>query len=135
MITRRRFLQLGGLLAAPLVAGAAAWHESLGAVLVRAGRRLDGYVRSPEARLIAAFEYLTLDPAGVKQFFADYERYRPNFRRRSPLPPDVYTRYLMSTDFFQGGADESRRLQYVLFYDPDVTFCYNPLATFDDVPS
>ena len=76
------------------------------------------------------FDYLNLDAGGVRQFVADYERFRPNFRRRSPLPPDVYTTYLMSTDFFQGDADDSRPVRYVLFYDPELTRCHNPLARF-----
>jgi hypothetical protein len=47
-------------------------------------------------------------------------RHRPPF---SPLalPPDGCTRYLFSTDSFRNGADESRRVRYVGFYDPGVT--------------
>ena len=133
MITRRRFLQVTALAGVPIAAGALAWYDSWRSQALRAARRLDGFVRSPEARLTAHFDYLNLDPAGVGQFFSDYERFRPNFRRRSPLPPDVYMTYLLSTDFFRDRADESRPVKYVLFYDPDVTACYNPLARFDEV--
>ena len=130
MITRRSFVKTAMLAGAPIAAGALVWYAPLQSVTVRFARRFDGFVRSPEARLTAHFDYLTLDAGGVRQFFADYERFRPNFRRRSPLPPEVYATYLMSTDFFQGDADESRLVRYVLFYDPELTRCHNPLATF-----
>jgi hypothetical protein len=133
VITRRRFLQTAALAGVPIAAGALAWYPPLRSLSLRAARRFDGFVRSPEARLRAHFEYLNLDGEGVRAFFTDYERYRSNFRHRSPLLPDVYTTYLMSTDFFQRGGDESRLVRYVLFYDPELTPCYNPLARFDEI--
>jgi hypothetical protein len=132
MITRRTFLQIAGVCGTSIAAGAVMWNDSLRSLSVRAARRLDGFIRSPEARLRAHFDYLNIDLAGVSQFFSEYERTRPNFSRRSPLPQDVYTRFLLSTDFFQRGAQESRLVRYVLFYDPGLTPCYNPLARFDD---
>jgi len=132
MITRRRFLQTAALAGAATAAGALRWYGPLRSLSLRAARRFDGFVRSPEARLRAHFDYLNLDAEGVREFFADYERYRSTFRRRSPFPPDVYTTYLMSTNFFQEGADESRLVRYVLFSDPYLTPCYNPLARFDE---
>ena len=135
MITRRRLLQLAVVCGAPVAVGSVVWNDPLRVLWFRVARRLDGFVRSPEARLRAHFEYLNLDPGSISQFFLDYERLNPNFSRRSPLPPDVYTRYLLSTNFFQAGADQSREVRYVLFYDTDFTPCHNPLATFDDESS
>jgi len=129
-MTRRTFVKTALLAAGPIAAGAVVWYAPLQALTIRVAQRFDGVVRSPEARLTAHFDYLNLDAGGVRQFFADYEQFRPNFRRRSPLPPDVYTTYLMSTDFFHGDADHSRPVRYVLFYDPELTRCHNPLATF-----
>ena len=131
MITRRRLLQLAVVCGVPLAVGSVVWNDSLGGLLFRVARRLDGLVRTPEARLRAHFEYLNLDPASITQFFRDYERFNPNFSRRSPLPPDVYALYLLSTNFFQAGRDQSAEVSYVLFYDMDLTPCSNPLATFD----
>ena len=76
MITRRRFLQAAALLGAPAAAGGVLWFDPLTALAVRAARRFDGLVRSPEARLRAHFDYLTLDAQGITEFFAAFERLR-----------------------------------------------------------
>jgi hypothetical protein len=130
MITRRRFLWLAGAGAIPVGAGLLVWRDTAGGLVGRSARRLDAMVRRPEARLQAHFDYLDLDAGGVRQFFADVARFNPAFSPRRPLGPDIHTQYLMSTDFFRHGADESRRIQYVAYYDPSVTACRNPLATF-----
>lgn len=132
MITRRRFLRAAAWGAVPIAAGWLAWRDSLAWLLDRSAVRLAAMVRSPEERLVAHFGYLKLDPAGVGQYFADCQQHWPDFSRRVPLAPDVYTGYLLSTDFFRHGADEARLIQYVGFYDPGVTPCNNPLARFDD---
>lgn len=44
------------------------------------------------------------------------------------MEDNVVGRYLMSTDFFEHGADESREIRYVAFYDPALTPCRNFLA-------
>ena len=36
--------------------------------------------------------------------------------------------FLLSTDFFQNGMREDRPLQYVTFYFPYKSPCYNPLV-------
>jgi hypothetical protein len=87
---------------------------------------------SPEQRLADHFHYLRLDAAGIEKYFADYQLYREGLYRHRPLAPDVYTRYLLSTDFLKNGADESRLVSYIGFYEPAVTACHNPCATFDD---
>ena len=134
MITRRRFLKIAGY-AAPLTVGALAARASIGRAFDGVSSRLLALVLSPEEQLRVHFSYLTLDAPGVGEYLADYERYRgrlPRFRR---LSADFYTRYLMSTDFFRTGADESRIVRYVGFYDPDQTPCGNPFAAFDrDTP-
>jgi len=134
MMTRRRFLEVAALCGAPVAAGSLAWSGSFEWFYGRASRRILALLQSPEERLRSHFAYLDLDPEGVTRYFADCERYRGGFSRRMPLPPDVYTNYLMSTDFFRSGADQSRRVRYVGYYDPAVTPCNNPLARFDDEP-
>lgn len=44
------------------------------------------------------------------------------------MEDNVVTKFLMSTDFFARGADESRTLRYLSFYDPRSAPCRNPLA-------
>jgi hypothetical protein len=132
MITRRTFVKLASGCIAGAAAGSLVWHDRLLWAVDRAFAWTAAVVRSPEERLRAHFSYLNLDPAGVAQYFADYARYRPAFSRHRPLGPDVHTDFLLSTDFFRNGADESRLIRYVGFYDPAVTACNNPLARFDD---
>ena len=61
----------------------------------------------------------------------------------TPWPPDEHvvrrgetldaigSRFLLSTDFFRHGGDESRALRYVAYFDPYRSPCANPLAEFD----
>src|SRR4051812_1845325 len=44
------------------------------------------------------------------------------------LEDNVVSRYLLSTDFFQNGADEGQPVRYVAFYDPYAAPCRNPFA-------
>jgi hypothetical protein len=127
-MTRRRFLQILAWCVAPLAAGWLAWRNSL---FDRGTARLLAIVLTPQQRLRAHFRYLDLDSGGVDQYFADYQRFQGKLSRRSPLPAEVFTHYLLSTDFFRYGADETRRVRYVGFYDPYTTPCNNPLAGVD----
>lgn len=78
------------------------------------------------------FPYLDLDADGVRRFVELYESHRGIIEKNPwkmlsrPLPDDVCTRYLASTDFFLHGADEARNVRFVAFYDPYVSPCYNP---------
>jgi hypothetical protein len=46
----------------------------------------------------------------------------------------IVTNYLLSSDFFINGADESRTVSYLGFYDP-LHACSNPFARFDTYPA
>ena len=92
-LTRRVFLTslLG---AAALTVGAGAWHwDSI---------RREWIVR----KLTTHFDYLDLDPAGVRRFVDTFERYKYPIRRNplkllfGPLPDEIYMNYLSSTNFF-----------------------------------
>lgn len=84
---------------------------------------------SPEERVIREhFAYLSIDPDGLRRFLREY--------RRAIGPPTLdggqATRhfldtFLMSTDFFRQGADESRTIHYTMLYDVYTNPCYNPL--------
>jgi len=130
-MTRRQFLKVAGWCAAPATVAALAARNPAARAVNRVGERLLALVRSPEERLRSHFFYLNLDYGGVEQYFADYRRLRGGLPRHALLPSDVYTRYLLSTDFFRHRADESQIVRYVGFYDPDNTPCGNPLAEFD----
>jgi hypothetical protein len=130
MVTRRTFLRAAAWGGSTLTLASLVWPHSFAWFVDRSAARLVAIARTPAARLRAHFNYLDLDPTGVDLYFADCQRYQHGFSPRLPLGPDVYTRYLLSTDFFQHGADESRRIHYVGFFEPSVTPCTNPLARF-----
>lgn len=118
-VTRRVFVTslLG---AAALTAGATAWRWN--------SLRREWIVR----KLSAHFDYLNIEPAGVRRFVDTFEQYRYPIRRNplkllfGSLPDEIYMNYLSSTDFFMNGADESRPVRFVALYDPYVSPCFNP---------
>jgi hypothetical protein len=97
--------------------------------------------------------YLKLDDAGVRQFAHDQVKLQTisaarlriidavgpvysmlSFQGRLGLEDTlrhgedrIVTQYLMSTDFFRNGADQTRVVRYLEFYDPMVA-CGNPFA-------
>lgn len=132
LITRRRFAAL--LIAAASGAAMAPWLADsdarryygslvLGPVWLH-GSRLANSIWPPARRIRRHFSYLRFDPGTVERFVADFERHIGVVLVGS----NVHMRFLMSTDFFQHGADESRTVGYALFYEPTVTLCYNPLS-------
>jgi hypothetical protein len=132
-LTRRAALKLGVLAVLGwLLAGIARrWG--------RGGRgpyyeRFVGFVAGRERRLRAHFAYLNLDMKGVAAYFTDHDRYFGPIRPAARWPSSVYTRYLLSTDFFPQGADEAKLVRYRTLYAPPMTACRNPFFTFTPVP-
>jgi hypothetical protein len=126
--TRRALLASLVGLGALLAAGAGwRWRTRLSWI----AKRVRELPLGPEARIAKHFDYLDLDPDGLARFVADWERYIGPLSRWRTLPPEIHTRFLLSSDFFRHGADESRRIGYVAFADPYVSICANPLAQFD----
>ncbi len=112
---RRRTLVLGALAAAVV-----------GAVSLR---RLRGRRRRPrtpgeiEADLREYYAFLRFDDEVMAAFLRDLERLPQPLRRG-----DLRRRFLLSTDFFTNGEDESRPLRYRAFCDPYLSPCYRPFA-------
>lgn len=80
-----------------------------------------------EERIRKTFDHLTIDDAGLRQFVIDFER---NYGKPSLSSPraqsNVSSQFLLSTDFFLNGADESKIVRYMALYDPYVSPCWNP---------
>jgi hypothetical protein len=72
------------------------------------------------------FAYLRIDDEVIDAFVSDFEAAYGRWQPRGGGGP--FTRFLASTDFFQNGADESRELRYVRFFDPYASPCYNPFS-------
>jgi hypothetical protein len=77
------------------------------------------------AKFRRALPDLQVSEAVVLQFSEDYEK---AFGKpiRCPVPEDILKRFLLSTDFVQSGCALGRRVEYVAFYSPFHTPCYNP---------
>jgi hypothetical protein len=64
-----------------------------------------------------------LDPETVEQFLDDAERFRAYLTDQSSRRIDIAGRFLLSTDFFEHGADPKRPARYVAFFHPWVAPC------------
>jgi hypothetical protein len=89
--------------------------------------RAGGAQAELRALLLAHFPYLKIGPEVADAWLRDLERRGRGLPDPAALPSDLALRFLLSTDFFQGGADPARPLRYAAFYDPWATPCYNPL--------
>jgi len=130
-VSRRRFLAWFAAFGAALVAGLwFTWPAGRGNAM-SLGRRLMRAHQTPERKLLAFFSYLKIPDEVARQYVSDYRAQVHDVGRFSELGDDFYTRFLLSTDFFQEGANESSTLGYVSIYGPTITPCYNPLAKLD----
>lgn len=143
MVKRRRFLLWGVGIAAAAVAGVWGVDIASESEIVSAVRRRLGFLRFDEAGLhsfakdqIAAllakrpswyrwkyhFHSLFSKPPAARWGISNDTR-----TRRERMEDNLATIYLLSSDFFLKGADESRIIQYVSLYDP-LRACGNPFA-------
>lgn len=97
-----------------------------------------------ESRLRAHFDYLKLEIPSetMRQFASDYTRHYGRTERgglyrylgRKPAShyearwDELATTFLLSTDFFLHGADESQPVRYVALYHPYASPCWNPIS-------
>jgi hypothetical protein len=125
-----------------------------GAVSLAGWRLLCGSDEEAVAAIVfKRLGYLKLDEAGVRQFARDYAARHliseaklrmvaaaGALYKQVPISgasfltsgirhgeDRIVTKYLLSTDFFQSGADESQTVQYLGFFDPR-NGCGNPFA-------
>ena len=142
-LRRRRFLVLGAGSAIAIATGYGVmrWYRG-----------------DPKSVIVAILErrvgYLQVDRASFDRFAVDYLESRKGYERElavmalfslpyryvTPYPmlkqghslrrleSNVVSRYLLSTDFFEHGADESRHVTYVEFHDPYSIACRNPFV-------
>lgn len=123
-LTRRRLLRFAGILGGGLFVGGGCQdtEEATRADVAPA----EGGELSLHRAIREHFVYLSVDDQVIDAFAEDLTRNRgPWDPETSPRP---FTRFLASTDFFQNGADETRPLRYVSYYDPYVSTCYNPFG-------
>jgi len=144
MMNRRRVI-LGGLGLAG-VAGLGAWglgHWGMHREIVSVIHRRLSYLKLDEEgvrafardQTAAAFNkkiptltrlryhFLSAGPPSFNRFY----RSSDHFSRVARLENTLVSTYLLSSDFFANGADESRTVNYVAYYDP-MRACQNPFA-------
>lgn len=135
-IGRRTFLRAAAV-GAVAVGGAAVagWHL-FGQQIGWWRRRAENYAAAyswawlpTEERILRHYSYLTLDRRDVQRFVRDFERRYGRIRARDLSANRIlYTKFLMSTDFFLHGGDESRPVRYVTLHDQYAAPCWNPLV-------
>ena len=141
IISRRKFL-ISGL--ATLSLGVTGWAYS----------QEFNYRNLVISVLHRKLSYLTLDETSLETFADDFsDDYgtlghkgqllalsRPVFSLVDSLEVEEVTRFedravskfLLSTDFFRNGADETRPVKYVAYYNPYKFACGNPFAILSD---
>ncbi|MEO5883788.1 MAG: hypothetical protein ABIQ06_15330 [Caldimonas sp.] len=142
-LRRRRFLLIGAGTAVSLATafGVLRWYRG-----------------DPKSVILAILErrvgFLQVDHASFQRFAVDYLESRKEYERELALmalfslpyryvtpyvvlkqghslrrlEANVVSRYLLSTDFFEHGADESRPVAYIEFHDPYRIACRNPFV-------
>ncbi len=120
--TRRRFVNALAIASGGLLFGSACREEEAHDPRAQMAPQHPLLTRA----LRAHFRYLEFDDAVIEAFAKDLTRHQGPWHPRTSPPP--FTRFLASTDFFQNGADETRALTYVRYYDPYASPCYNPFA-------
>ena len=87
--------------------------------------------------------FLKLDKEGVRRFVADYTKPMTSKNKlilkgysfmsinseQSQKISHLMSAYLLSTDFFANGMNETRMIKYVGLYDPHLRPCSNPFSS------
>jgi hypothetical protein len=143
MMKRRKFLLAGlGVVAVVGVGGIAFGPMAAEAEVVSHVRSRLGFLKLDEAGLeqfakdqVAAllakrptwnrwkYHFMSM----FSKSFTRYEHSSDTRSRRQRMEDTIAATYLLSSDFFVNGADQSRTVRYLGFYDP-LRGCGNPFA-------
>lgn len=143
-LSRRAFLTglVGGL--AVLVAAPYAFYQlrygKPSKIIIAILKRRVGYLKT-EAGSFERFarEYVSYKSEYARQLarlsvvalpftYVTLYRWLPMGHPLRRLEDNVVTKYLLSTDFFLRGGDESREVKYLSFYEPQLAPCRNPFV-------
>ncbi len=90
---------------------------------------MTGNAEEIAARVHKSLPFLKLDPSGVAKFAHELVAAREKGDMKPIYWLDLAHRYLLSSDFFDNGADLAKPVKFVLFYEPYLTPCFNPFAS------
>ncbi|HME41154.1 MAG TPA: hypothetical protein VKG63_19520 [Steroidobacteraceae bacterium] len=142
MVKRRRILQIGLGIAAAAALGVWGVDIASEAEIAATVRRRLGFLHLDDAGLHSfAKDYISALLAKRPSWYRWKYHIQSFFRkpgarwgistdtrsRRERLADNLATLYLLSSDLFSKGADESRTIQYVSLYDP-MRACGSPFA-------
>jgi hypothetical protein len=127
-MTRRAFI---AAVATAAVATVTVWTVGPRRLLRDARRRYLEHFGPSEAEVAAEikrhYSHLQLQEGVAERFVQDYRSLgRGLYPLTVPLRQEAGARFLLSTDFIQQGADPARPVNYVVFWEPYSTVCYNP---------
>jgi hypothetical protein len=131
-LTRRKFFLVATTaLVAVGLRRLVVWSR-LGLARPAAGRQVDPLITLLRQKL----DYLKFSDSDLTTFARDFHaRGDAQLKRLATEKPTesadgLTVQFLLSTDFFLNGADESRSVSYRTYYDP-YDGCSNPFAEFD----
>jgi len=104
-------------------------REPRGSVIAQVLERNLGYLQSREEDRERFARDFALEAPMAEAHLT--ERVRWSGARIEALEERICATFLMSSDFFRNGADESRPVRYLALYQPPRVGCTNPFARFD----
>ena len=133
-VGRRAFVRVAAVGAAALGGAALIGARLFSGQLGWWRRRVDNYAAAysyawlpPEERIRRHFDYLTIEPGAAERFVREFEREHGRVTPRAVEANRLlYTEFLMSTDFFRNGGDESKPVRFVAYHDPYRSPCWVP---------
>ncbi len=90
---------------------------------------MTGSAEEIASRVREALPFLKLDPPSVTTFASELVAARESGDMKPIYWLDLGRRYLLSSDFFDNGADVAKPVRFVLFYDPYSAPCYSQFAS------
>lgn len=77
--------------------------------------------------LWARLPSLEIEEAAFVSFLTDLETHDGPIEPGARATDKVVQKFLLSTDFFLEGGDETRTIAYARYHDPYISVCYDPI--------
>jgi hypothetical protein len=123
-VKRRTVLIAGVTVTATATAGAIALARAQRPSLSRLGEP----ARELGHAIFARLDMLDIAGEAYEAFLRDVEEHEGPIEPGRSATRELVGRFLLSTDFFLHGADETRRIAYHRYHDPYVSPCPRPFG-------